>query len=119
MIVEPIQSEGGDNFASAEFFQGLRDITNRVSVHVCLMVLFNLYGALDYTNTLQPVHSKANQRIPICCASAIHLAFQLLIFIFSPLNIVVDSSKFKAGQEHYTYPASNWSSSVFFFKLNH
>lgn len=32
VIVEPIQSEGGDNFASAEFFQGLRDITNRVSV---------------------------------------------------------------------------------------
>lgn len=27
LIVEPIQSEGGDNHASAEFFQGLRDIT--------------------------------------------------------------------------------------------
>ncbi|GME99626.1 unnamed protein product [[Candida] boidinii] len=27
VIVEPIQSEGGDNHASAKFFQGLRDIT--------------------------------------------------------------------------------------------
>ncbi|CAK9440252.1 uncharacterized protein LODBEIA_P43520 [Lodderomyces beijingensis] len=27
VLVEPIQSEGGDNHASAEFFQGLRDIT--------------------------------------------------------------------------------------------
>ncbi|XP_045213587.2 4-aminobutyrate aminotransferase, mitochondrial-like [Mercenaria mercenaria] len=29
IIVEPVQCEGGDNFASAEFFQGLRDITNK------------------------------------------------------------------------------------------
>lgn len=29
VIVEPIQAEGGDNFASADFFQGLRDITNK------------------------------------------------------------------------------------------
>ncbi|KAG7192083.1 4-aminobutyrate transaminase [Scheffersomyces spartinae] len=27
LLVEPIQSEGGDNHGSAEFFQGLRDIT--------------------------------------------------------------------------------------------
>lgn len=27
VLVEPIQSEGGDNHASAEFFQGLRDLT--------------------------------------------------------------------------------------------
>lgn len=32
VIVEPIQAEGGDNFASAEFFQGLRDITNKVYI---------------------------------------------------------------------------------------
>ncbi|KAL4240525.1 hypothetical protein ACF0H5_001317 [Mactra antiquata] len=29
IITEPIQSEGGDNFASPEFFQGLRDLTNK------------------------------------------------------------------------------------------
>lgn len=29
LIVEPIQSEGGDNHASPSFFQGLRDITKR------------------------------------------------------------------------------------------
>lgn len=27
LIVEPVQSEGGDNHASPEFFQGLRDVT--------------------------------------------------------------------------------------------
>ena len=40
VIVEPIQAEGGDNFASADFFQGLRDITNKVS---CF-----LYGFTEY-----------------------------------------------------------------------
>ncbi|XP_053392836.1 4-aminobutyrate aminotransferase, mitochondrial-like isoform X3 [Mercenaria mercenaria] len=29
VIVEPVQCEGGDNFASADFFQGLRDITSK------------------------------------------------------------------------------------------
>ena len=32
VIVEPIQSEGGDNFASPEFFQGLQNICIRVSI---------------------------------------------------------------------------------------
>lgn len=32
LIVEPIQSEGGDNHASASFFQGLRDITAKHGV---------------------------------------------------------------------------------------
>lgn len=32
VVVEPIQSEGGDNHASASFFKGLRDITLRNSV---------------------------------------------------------------------------------------
>lgn len=32
VIVEPIQSEGGDNHASPAFFQGLRDITERHGV---------------------------------------------------------------------------------------
>lgn len=32
LIVEPIQSEGGDNHASPEFFQGLRAITKRHGV---------------------------------------------------------------------------------------
>lgn len=29
IIVEPIQAEGGDNFATPDFFQGLRDITSK------------------------------------------------------------------------------------------
>ena len=32
VVVEPIQSEGGDNHASPAFFQGLRDITKRNNV---------------------------------------------------------------------------------------
>ncbi|PYH86529.1 4-aminobutyrate aminotransferase [Aspergillus uvarum CBS 121591] len=32
VVVEPIQSEGGDNHASPAFFQGLRDITKRHNV---------------------------------------------------------------------------------------
>lgn len=32
VIVEPIQSEGGDNHASPEFFQGLRDVTKKHGV---------------------------------------------------------------------------------------
>lgn len=32
LIVEPIQSEGGDNHASAEFFQGLRILTQKRGV---------------------------------------------------------------------------------------
>ncbi|EGD87832.1 4-aminobutyrate aminotransferase [Trichophyton rubrum D6] len=32
VVVEPVQSEGGDNHASAAFFQGLREITKRNNV---------------------------------------------------------------------------------------
>jgi 4-aminobutyrate aminotransferase/(S)-3-amino-2-methylpropionate transaminase len=32
VVVEPVQSEGGDNHASASFFRGLRDITKRLNV---------------------------------------------------------------------------------------
>lgn len=32
LIIEPIQSEGGDNHASADFFQGLRDLTKKLGV---------------------------------------------------------------------------------------
>ncbi|KAM0299609.1 hypothetical protein ACHAPM_007655 [Fusarium culmorum] len=35
LIVEPIQSEGGDNHASPSFFQGLRDITKK---HGCVLI---------------------------------------------------------------------------------
>lgn len=33
IITEPIQAEGGDNFATPEFFQGLKHITMKVFVH--------------------------------------------------------------------------------------
>jgi len=31
-IIEPIQAEGGDNWASPSFFQGLRDLTKKKNV---------------------------------------------------------------------------------------
>ncbi|EPQ30283.1 uncharacterized protein PFL1_02399 [Pseudozyma flocculosa PF-1] len=34
LIVEPIQSEGGDNHASPSFFRGLRDVTKRHGVYM-------------------------------------------------------------------------------------
>lgn len=36
LIVEPIQSEGGDNHASSAFFQGLRDLTKK---HAVVMII--------------------------------------------------------------------------------
>lgn len=36
LLIEPIQSEGGDNHGSAEFFQGLRDITIK---HGALLIM--------------------------------------------------------------------------------
>lgn len=36
VIVEPMQAEGGDNFASAEFFQGLQDICLKYDVSLCM-----------------------------------------------------------------------------------
>jgi len=36
VIVEPIQGEGGDNFASAEFFQALQQICLEVTVALWL-----------------------------------------------------------------------------------
>lgn len=35
IIVEPIQSEGGDNHASDDFFRKLRDIARKVIKHFC------------------------------------------------------------------------------------
>jgi 4-aminobutyrate aminotransferase/(S)-3-amino-2-methylpropionate transaminase len=32
VVVEPVQSEGGDNHASASFFRGLRDLTKKLNV---------------------------------------------------------------------------------------
>lgn len=34
LVVEPIQSEGGDNHASANFFKGLREITKEEGVYM-------------------------------------------------------------------------------------
>jgi len=42
VIVEPIQGEGGDNHASAEFFRGLQQVCREVNV--CLVISFRQYG---------------------------------------------------------------------------
>lgn len=48
VVVEPIQSEGGDNHASATFFHGLRDITKRLGV---LMIVDEVQTGVGSTGT--------------------------------------------------------------------
>ncbi|KAF9430763.1 hypothetical protein BGZ76_000721 [Entomortierella beljakovae] len=48
LIVEPIQSEGGDNHASAKFFQGLRDVTKKYDV---LMIVDEVQTGVGPTGT--------------------------------------------------------------------
>lgn len=45
LIVEPIQSEGGDNHASPAFFQGLRDITKKHGVTMIVDEVQTGFGA--------------------------------------------------------------------------
>ncbi|KAK9779940.1 putative 4-aminobutyrate aminotransferase [Seiridium cardinale] len=45
LIVEPIQSEGGDNHASPSFFQGLRDITKKHDVMMIVDEVQTGFGA--------------------------------------------------------------------------
>lgn len=42
IIVEPIQSEGGDNHGSKQFFQGLQRIAKKVSTLILLIYYFRL-----------------------------------------------------------------------------
>lgn len=51
VIVEPIQSEGGDNHASPAFFQGLRAITKKHNV--VLIVDEVQTGIFDHSQTKQ------------------------------------------------------------------
>ena len=48
IIIEPIQAEGGDKFASPEFFQQLRNITNKVSLFNCYNVQCILFITPHY-----------------------------------------------------------------------
>jgi 4-aminobutyrate aminotransferase / (S)-3-amino-2-methylpropionate transaminase len=48
VVVEPIQSEGGDNHASPTFFRGLRDITKR---HGVLMIVDEVQTGVGSTGT--------------------------------------------------------------------
>ncbi|SPN99869.1 probable UGA1 - 4-aminobutyrate aminotransferase (GABA transaminase) [Cephalotrichum gorgonifer] len=45
IIVEPIQSEGGDNHASPAFFQGLRDLTKRLGIVMIVDEVQTGFGA--------------------------------------------------------------------------
>ncbi|KAK6204856.1 4-aminobutyrate aminotransferase [Scheffersomyces amazonensis] len=49
LLVEPIQSEGGDNHGSAEFFQGLRDITLKYGA---LLIIDEVQTGVGATGTL-------------------------------------------------------------------
>lgn len=35
IVIEPIQAEGGDNHASADFFKSLRNIARKVTLYAC------------------------------------------------------------------------------------
>ena len=48
VIVEPIQSEGGDNHASPSFFRGLRDLTKRLGV---LLIVDEVQTGVGSTGT--------------------------------------------------------------------
>lgn len=48
LLIEPIQSEGGDNHGSAAFFQGLRDITIK---HGALMIVDEVQTGVGATGT--------------------------------------------------------------------
>lgn len=49
LLIEPIQSEGGDNHASGEFFQGLRDLTLK---HGALMIVDEVQTGVGATGKL-------------------------------------------------------------------
>lgn len=49
IIIEPIQSEGGDNYASAKFFQGLRDLTLKYGV---LMIIDEVQAGVAVTGRM-------------------------------------------------------------------
>lgn len=49
LLIEPIQSEGGDNHASNEFFQGLRDLTLK---HGALMIVDEVQTGVGSTGKL-------------------------------------------------------------------
>lgn len=60
VLVEPIQSEGGDNHASAEFFQGLRDITLK---HGSLLIMDEVQTGVGATGVMW-AHERFNLQPP-------------------------------------------------------
>lgn len=60
ILIEPIQSEGGDNHASKEFFQGLRDITLK---HGALLIIDEVQTGLGATGELW-AHERFNLSPP-------------------------------------------------------
>lgn len=49
IVTEPIQCEGGDNFASAQFFQGLQDIAEKVSNLFSVFMIICMLWSKDVT----------------------------------------------------------------------
>lgn len=60
LIVEPIQSEGGDNHASPAFFQGLRDVTKK---HGVFMIVDEVQTGVGATGAFW-AHDKWNLTTP-------------------------------------------------------
>ncbi|CAI5756444.1 unnamed protein product [Candida verbasci] len=60
VLVEPIQSEGGDNHASGEFFQGLRDLTIK---HGALLIMDEVQTGVGATGVMW-AHERFNLQPP-------------------------------------------------------
>lgn len=81
IIVEPIQSEGGDNHASPAFFQGLRDVTKK---HNVLMIVDEVQTGVAATGKFW-AHEHWN--------------------LSSPPDMVTFSKKFQAAGYYFSDPA--------------
>ena len=79
-VVEPIQSEGGDNHASPQFFQGVREITAR---HGVLMIVDEVQTGVGSTGTFW-CHEKWN--------------------LANPPDMVTFSKKFQAAGWYFANP---------------
>ncbi len=80
LVVEPIQSEGGDNHASNEFFQGLRSLTKRLNV---LLIVDEVQTGVGATGKFW-AHEHWN--------------------LTSPPDMVTFSKKFQAAGWYFTNP---------------
>jgi 4-aminobutyrate aminotransferase/(S)-3-amino-2-methylpropionate transaminase len=87
LIVEPIQSEGGDNHASPKFFQGLRDLTKK---HGILMIVDEVQTGVGPTGDFW-AHEAWNLTVS-CPLFLVYVLF--FLFVYSILLLMALNSSF-------------------------